>query len=112
MNITQTKAKDLIATISVEVKAVDYTEKVDKVLQNYRKTAQIPGFRKGKTPMGIINKKFITSVVVEEVNKLLQDELYKHITETKLIVLGSPMPIDSKPIEWETAEDFSFEYEV
>ena len=112
MNITQTKAKDLIATISVEVKAVDYTEKVDKVLQNYRKTAQIPGFRKGKTPMGIINKKFRTSVVVEEVNKLLQDELYKHITETKLRVLGSPMPIDSKPIEWETAEDFSFEYEV
>ena len=42
MNITQTKAKDLIATISVEVKAADYTEKVDKVLQNYRKTAQIP----------------------------------------------------------------------
>ena len=112
MNITQTKAKDLIATISVEVKATDYTEKVDKVLQNYRKTAQIPGFRKGKTPMGIINKKFRTSVVVEEVNKLLQDELYKHITETKLRVLGSPMPIDSKPIEWETAEDFSFEYEV
>ena len=50
--------------------------------------------------MGIINKKFRTSVVVEEVNKLLQDELYKHITETKLRVLGSPMPIDSKPIEW------------
>ncbi|MEC7646063.1 MAG: trigger factor [Bacteroidota bacterium] len=112
MKITQSKAKDLIATISVEVKAVDYTEKVDKVLKDYRKTAQIPGFRKGKTPMGIINKKYRKSVVMEEVNKLLQDELYKHITEQKLRVLGSPMPIDNKPIDWENTEDFNFKYEV
>ena len=112
MKITQSKAKDLIATISVEVKAVDYTEKVDKVLKDYRKTAQIPGFRKGKTPMGIINKKYRKSVVMEEVNKLLQDELYKHITKQKLRVLGSPMPIDNKPIDWENTEDFHFKYEV
>ena len=112
MRIIQSKSKDLMATISVEVKATDYTEKVDKVLQDYRKTAQIPGFRKGKTPMGIINKKYRTSVVVKEVNKLLQDELYKYITGEKLRVLGSPMPIDSKPIDWENDEDFNFEYEV
>ena len=109
MKITQSKAKDLMTTISVEVKAEDYTEKVDETLKNYRKTAQIPGFRKGKTPMGIINKKYRTSVVVEEVNKLLQDELYKHITGKKLRVLGSPMPIDSKPIDWENNEDFMTE---
>ena len=112
MKITQSKAKDLMATISVEVKTADYTDKVDKALKDYRKTAQIPGFRKGKTPMEIINKKYRTSVVVEEVNKLLQDELYKHITGEKLRVLGSPMPIDSKPIDWENSENFNFEYEV
>jgi len=112
MKITQSKAKDLMATISVEVKAADYTEKVDKVLKDYRKTVQIPGFRKGKTPMDIINKKYRTSVVVEEVNKLLQDELYKHISEEKLRVLGSPMPIDNKPIDWGNTEDFNFKYEV
>ncbi|MEC9209339.1 MAG: trigger factor [Bacteroidota bacterium] len=112
MRIIQSKSKDLIATISVEVKETDYTEKVNKVLQDYRKTAQIPGFRKGKTPMGIINKKYRTSVVVKEVNKLLQDELYKYITGEKLRVLGSPMPIDSKPIDWENDEEFNFEYEV
>ena len=112
MKITQSKAKDLMTTIIVDVKAVDYTENVEKVLKNYRKTAEVPGFRKGKTPMGIINKKYRTGVVVEEVNKLIQDKLYKHITGEKVRVLGSPMPIDNTTIDWENAEDFTFEYEV
>ncbi len=112
MKLTQSKAKDLMATITVEVKAADYSERVEKVLKDYRKTAEVPGFRKGKTPMGIINKKYRTSVIVEEVNKILQDELYKHITAEKVRVLGSPMPIDEKPIDWENDEDFTFEYEV
>ena len=112
MKITQSKAKDLMATITVEVAATDYTEKVDKVLKDYRKTADVPGFRKGKTPMAIINKKYRTSVIVEEVNKLLQDELYKHISAEKVRVLGSPMPIDETPIDWENTDDFTFQYEV
>ena len=112
MKLTQSKAKDLMATITVELKVADYSERVEKVLKDYRKTAEIPGFRKGKTPMGIINKKYRTSVIVEEVNKMLQDELYKHITAEKVRVLGSPMPIDEKPIDWENDEDFTFEYEV
>ncbi|MDA8535563.1 trigger factor [Flavobacteriales bacterium] len=112
MKLTQSKAKDLMATITIEVKAADYSERVEKVLKDYRKTAEVPGFRKGKTPMGIINKKYRTSVIVEEVNKMLQDELYKHITAEKVRVLGSPMPIDEKPIDWENDEDFTFEYEV
>ena len=112
MKITQSKAKDLMATITVEVAAADYSEKVDKILKDYRKTADVPGFRKGKTPMAIINKKYRTSVIVEEVNKLLQDELYKHISAEKVRVLGSPMPIDETPIDWENTEDFTFQYEV
>ena len=112
MKLTQSKAKDLMATITVELVAADYTEKVDKILKDYRKTADVPGFRKGKTPMAIINKKYRTSVIVEEVNKLLQDELYKHISAEKVRVLGSPMPIDETPIDWENTEDFTFQYEV
>ena len=112
MKITQSKAKDLMATISVEVVAKDYNDKVDKVLKDYRKSAVIPGFRKGKTPMGIINKKYRTSVVVEEVNKLIQDELYKYITKEKVRVLGSPMPLDEEKIDWEKDQDFKFVYEI
>jgi len=112
MKIKQSKAKDLMTTITIDVKSVDYTENVEKVLKNYRKTAEVPGFRKGKTPMGIINKKYRTGVVVEEVNKLIQDKLYKHITGEKVRVLGSPMPINHTPIDWDNDEDFTFEYEV
>ena len=112
MKITQSKVKKLMATISVKVSTTDYNEQVNKVLKDYRKTAQIPGFRKGKTPMSIITKKYRTSVVMDEVNKLLQDQLYKYITEKKLEVLGSPLPIDDKPIDWGSNDDFNFKYEI
>ena len=113
MRITQSKTKNLMATLTVEVVEQDYRENVDKILKDYRKTAEMPGFRKGKTPMSIINKKYKTTVTVEEVNKILQDEMYKHITDNKVKVLGSPMPKPSeKPIDWEKQNDFSFEFEI
>tara|TARA_B100001250_G_scaffold93946_1_gene78308 strand:+ start:11704 stop:13059 length:1356 start_codon:yes stop_codon:yes gene_type:complete len=112
MKITQSKAKDLTAIISVEVNEIDYTENVAKKLQNYQKTVQTPGFRKGKTPMKIINKKYRTSVVIDEVNKLLQDQLYQYISEQKLKVLGSPIPMDEHAIDWNDSLDFNFKYEV
>ena len=111
MKITQ-KTNDLLAILSVEVKEVDYRERVEKELKSYRQTAQIAGFRKGKIPISIINKKYRKSVIVEEVNKLLQDELYKYINSEKLRVLGSPIPIEKAPINWESTEEFNFEYEV
>ena len=112
MKITQSKPKNLTITISIDVESTDYAVKVNETLNNYRKTAQIPGFRKGKTPLSIINKKYRTSVLADEVNKLLQDELYKYITSEKLRVLGSPIPINNKPVDWQKSEDFHFEYEV
>ncbi|HJN63655.1 MAG: trigger factor [Flavobacteriales bacterium] len=113
MKITQSKTKDLMATLKVEVVEKDYRENVDKILKDYRKTAVMPGFRKGKTPMSIINKKYKTAVTVEEVNKILQDEMYKHISENKVKVLGSPMPKkNEKAIDWEKDNDFSFEFEI
>ena len=64
MKITQSKIKDLMATLAVEVVEKDYRENVDKILKDYRKTAVMPGFRKGKTPMSIINKKYKPAVTV------------------------------------------------
>ena len=112
MNIVQTKGKDLTAIISIEVESADYNEKVNKVLEDYRKTVQVPGFRKGKCPTGIIRKKYRKSVLVDEVNKLLQDELYKYITKQKLKVLGSPMPLEIQSIDWDNDENFNFKYEL
>jgi len=102
----------MMANIKIEVSENDYSEKVNDVLKKYRKDAVVPGFRKGKTPMSIIEKQYKTSIIVDEVNKMLQDSLYKHITENKLKVLGSPMPLTDNEIDWKNNSDFVFEYEV
>jgi len=111
MNITQESIDDLNAKLKVEVSAKDYEAKVQEVIVNYRKTASIPGFRKGKVPMGQVKKMIGKSVLVDEVNKLLQEAIYKHITENKVEVLGNPLPLTSE-VDWDNATDFTFEYEM
>ena len=88
MDITQEKVDALNAKLKVKLTSEDYQEKVEKVIVNYRKTASIPGFRKGKVPMGQVRKMIGKSVLIDEVNKLLQEVIYKHITENKVEVLG------------------------
>jgi len=112
MKITQSKAKKMISTLTVEISESDYIENVKNILKKYRKDAVVPGFRKGKTPMTIIEKQYKTSIVVDEVNKMLQDNLYKHITDNKIRVLGSPLPKSSVEIDWVNNIDFVFEYEI
>ncbi len=111
MNITKKDIDSLNAVVTVDIAKEDYSEKVSSVLNNYRKTANIPGFRKGHVPMGMVQKQYGKSVLVEEVNKLLQDSLNTFLTEEKLDVLGNPLPKNEAEINWET-EDFSFEFEL
>ena len=89
MKITKSKPKDLVCQITINVEHADYKEKVDDILKDYRKKAVIPGFRKGKTPMSIINKKYKSSIVADEVNKILQDEMYKWKSNTEFIDIFS-----------------------
>jgi trigger factor len=112
MKIKQSKPKKMIATLTVEVSESDYIEKVIEVLKKYRRDAVVPGFRKGKTPMSIIEKQYKKSIIADEVNKILQDNLYSHITDNKIRVLGSPLPISDTDIDWENNIDFVFEYEI
>ena len=112
MKITQNNINDLQAELKVVITPEDYQEKVDKELKNYRKNAEIPGFRKGKVPMSVINKKYRIPVLVDQVNKLLQEDLYKYISSEKVKVLGSPMPKDSQQIDWENTSTFTFEFEI
>lgn len=111
MDIKQEKIDDLHATLVVKVTNDDYKDKVEKVIVNYRKTASIPGFRKGKVPMGQVRKMIGKSVLVDEVNKLLQEAIYKHITENKVEVLGNPLPLTSE-VDWDNATEFEFRYEM
>ena len=113
MKITQNNINDLQAELKVVITPEDYQEKVDKELKNYRKNAEIPGFRKGKVPMSVINKKYRIPVLVDEVNKLLQEDLYKYISSEKVKVLGSPMPKNGQKMDWEnTLGTFTFEFEI
>lgn len=112
MNISKENTDSLNAVLKIELSAADYQERVDKVLSDYRKNADMPGFRKGKVPMGVVKKRYGISVKVEEINKLLSDSVSKYIMEEKLDILGNPLPKESSPIDWEKQEKFVFEYEL
>ena len=110
MNITKEQIDDLNAVVKVAITKDDYQEKVDTILKDYRKQANIPGFRKGQVPMGLIKKQYGKAVLVDEVNKLLQDNLNKYLTEEKLDVLGNPLPKQKDSFDWDSDElDFEFE---
>ena len=80
MNITRENVDALNAVVKVDITKDDYSEKVDKILSDYRKTANIPGFRKGHVPMGLVKKQYGKAVLVDEVNKLIQDGLNKYLS--------------------------------
>ncbi len=111
MNITRENIDALNAVVKVDIAKEDYSDKVEKILSDYRKTANIPGFRKGHVPMGMVKKQYGKAVLVDEVNKLLQDALNKYLTEEKLDVLGQPLPKKQDHIDWD-ADSFSFEFEL
>ena len=112
MNISKENIDSLNAVIKIELTTADYQTQVNTKLTNYRKTTDMPGFRKGKVPIGVINKRYAIPVKVEEINKMLSDSLTKYIIQEKLDILGNPLPKDGMHINWEKQDDFTFEYEV
>lgn len=111
MNITRNNVDALNAVVTVEVNKSDYADKVQEVLTNYRKNASIPGFRKGAVPMTLIQKQYGKAVLLDEVNKLLQESLNNYLVEEKLDILGNPLPKVTEDFNWDT-EDFKFEFEL
>jgi trigger factor len=111
MNITRNNVDALNAIVTVEVAKNDYAEKVNKVLADYRKNAAIKGFRKGTVPMSLIQKQYGKAILLEEVNKLLQDNLNKYLVAEKLDILGNPLPKVTEDFNWDV-EDYTFEFEL
>ncbi|MBL4604847.1 MAG: trigger factor [Flavobacteriaceae bacterium] len=111
MNITKESVDALNAVVKVDIVADDYQAKVEEVLNDYRKKANIPGFRKGHVPMGMVKKQYGKSIMIDEVNKLLQESLNKFLVEEKLDILGNPLPRMQDDFSWD-AETFSFEFEL
>ncbi|WP_396140796.1 trigger factor [Flavobacterium sp.] len=111
MNITRNNVDALNAIVTVEVAKNDYAEKVIKVLADYRKNAAIKGFRKGTVPMSLIQKQYGKAILLEEVNKLLQDNLNRYLVAEKLDILGNPLPKVTEDFNWDV-EDYKFEFEL
>lgn len=111
MNITKEQIDELNAVVKVAVTKDDYQDKVETILKDYRKQANIPGFRKGQVPMGLIKKQYGKAILVDEVNKLIQESLNKYLTEEKLDVLGNPLPKQRDNFNWDS-DDFDFEFEL
>ncbi len=111
MNITKESIDALNAVVKVEIAAADYQNKVEEILQDYRKKADIPGFRKGHVPMGMVKKQYGKSIMIDEVNKLLQESLNSYLVEEKLDILGNPLPKMQEDFDWDT-QDYSFEFEL
>ena len=113
MNITFENPDKVNGLLTVTVEKEDYQEKVEKTLKNYRKRAQVPGFRPGMVPMGMIKKQYGTAVKVDEVNRLLGDKLMEYIRENKIQMLGEPLPSDKQePQDLEGDGPFTFVFDI
>ena len=102
------------AILSVNIQEADYAALVEKQLKNFRQKANVPGFRPGMVPMGLIKKQYGTAVKAEEINKLLQTKIFEYIRENKIDMLGEPLPIEEQQanINMVDDKDFTFEFEI
>jgi len=96
MNIQFECADKINGLMTITIEQADYEEKVTKTLKDYRKKANVPGFRPGMVPMGLIKRQYGTAIKVDEVNRLLGEKLYEYIRENKIQMLGEPLPSDKQ----------------
>jgi len=112
MNITKTDIDKLNAELSITVGPADYEAKVNDALKRVQKQAAMPGFRPGKVPAGLIKKQYGKSILVDELNKILNDTIHSYINEQKLDILGNPMPKEDHAVDFDNGTEFTFKYEL
>ncbi len=112
MNITKKEIDTLNAEIVISVTPEDYEPKVKEGIKKVQKQAAMPGFRQGKVPEGLIKKQYGTQIMVDEINKLLNESIYKFIEDNKLDILGNPLPKQEMPVDFENQKNFEFTYQI
>lgn len=114
MKIEQVKVDDLTLQLNLNIEKADVADKVKKALNDYRRKAELKGFRKGMAPMSLIQKMHGTQALVESVNDMISESLHNYIVENKLNILGEPLPNDEKQqaIDWENAESYDFVFDI
>ncbi|MBO4549644.1 MAG: trigger factor, partial [Bacteroidaceae bacterium] len=114
MNISFENVDKVSALLTVNIEKADYADKVKAALKDFSKKASLPGFRPGKVPASLIQKRFGTEIKADEINKILGEEVNKYIRENKINMLAEPMPNEEKTpaIDFETQEDFTFAFDI
>ncbi len=113
MKITFDCPDKINGVLTMVIESADYQEKVEKTLKDYRKKAQVPGFRPGMVPMGMIKKQYGTAVKVDEVNRLMGEKLYEYVRENKIQMLGEPLPSDKQqPQDFEKDGELTFVFDI
>ena len=113
MKISFENSDKVNGLLTLTVEEADYKENVEKTLKDYRKKANIPGFRQGMAPMGMIKRQFGTSVKVDEINKVLGEQMYKYIQDNNIQMLGEPLPSDKQtPVDVEGDGPYTFMFDI
>jgi trigger factor len=114
MNITRENVDDLNAVLKIQVEKADYEGNVEKVLKDYRKKANIKGFRPGMVPIGLIKKMYGRAVQIDEINKVVTNNIQKYLADEKIEILGDPLPRsdDHEKIDFDTQESFTFSFDL
>ena len=111
MKITQKKIDTNTLLLSAKISQDDYSSSVNKSLGDYQKKMNVPGFRVGKVPMGLVKKKYELAIRVEEINKILSNGIQKYISEKEISILGNPLPIENK-VDFVNDSEYDFEFEL
>ena len=113
MNIKFESADKINGKMTITIEQADYQEAVEKKLKDYRKKAQVPGFRPGMVPMGLIKKQYGTAVKADEVNRILGEKLYEYVRENKIQMLGDPLPAEGQnPLDLQGDGPFEFVFDI
>ncbi len=113
MRISFENADKVNGLLTITVEEADYRELVEKTLKDYRKKVNVPGFRPGQVPMGLVKRQYGTAVKAEEVNKLVGNEIYKYVQENNIRMLGEPMPNESQaPVDLENDAEMTFAFDI
>ena len=114
MKIEQSELKNLMAVITLTLEPTDYQEEVNKQLKQVRQKAQIPGFRPGMVPVGLVKKMYGKGILADVLNKLVGENLQKHIEDNKLAILGDPLPNNelTPAIDMDTQDTFTFAFDI
>jgi trigger factor len=114
MNIVKENTGELSALLRINLVADDYQPQIEKVLKEQQRKASMPGFRPGKVPFSLMKKMYGKSVMVDEINKMLNETIYNYLKDNNIDILGNPLPSEehTPEIDWDNQTEFEFCYEL